>query len=104
MAYDEREIAEISYDLVLDEDMSFVEGTFRLAGGEWQVFIVRGLDRDVPEPEVVPQRWESGVSGLVVRIPRTELINAETVERVLSRALGGTRWRRVRGPDSMSLR
>ena len=27
--------AEISYDLVMDDDMEFVEGTYRLPGGDW---------------------------------------------------------------------
>jgi hypothetical protein len=96
--------AEISYDLVMDDDMEFVEGTYRLPGGDWQVGIVSAFDRDVPAPRVVPQRWDSGVSGVVVRLPRAERINAATVERVLSEALGVSEWVRVRGPDSMQLR
>ncbi len=96
--------AEISYDLVMEEDMSFVEGTYRLAGGDWQVVIVSAFQRDVPAPQVVPQRWDSGVSGLLVRLPLAERINAATVERVLSEALGVSEWVRVRGPDSMQLR
>ena len=35
--------AEISYDLVMDDDMSFVEGTYRLLGGDWQVVPVPPL-------------------------------------------------------------
>ncbi len=96
--------AEISYDLVMDDDMEFVEGAYRLSGGDWQVVIVSAFDRDVPAPQVVPQRWESGVSGVFVRLPRAERINAASVERVLSEALGISEWVRVRGPDSMQLR
>jgi hypothetical protein len=95
---------EISYDLVMDDDMEFIEGTYRVPGGDWQVVIVSAFDRDVPDPQVVPQQWESGVSGVVVRLPRAERINAATVERVLSEALGVSEWVRVRGPDSMQLR
>lgn len=29
--------AEISFDLKMEDNMSFVEGTYRLEGGEWQV-------------------------------------------------------------------
>jgi hypothetical protein len=94
--------AEISYDLIMDDDMSFVEGTYRLPGGDWQVVIVSR--RDVAEPQIVPQRWESGVSGVVVRFPRTGRLNRETVERLLSAALGVSEWVEVRGPDSMRLR
>ncbi len=94
--------AEISYDLIMDDDMSFVEGAYRLAGGDWQVVIVSR--REVAEPEVVPQRWESGVSGVFVRFPHAGRLNRETVERVLSAALGVSEWVEVRGPDSMRLR
>ena len=99
--------AEISYDLVMGDDMSFVEGTYRLPGGDWQVVIVLASslrERDVPAPQVVPQRWASGVTGVVIRLPRAERINAAAVERVLSEALGVSEWVRVRGPDSMLLR
>jgi hypothetical protein len=96
--------AEISYDLVMDDEMEFVEGTYRLPGGDWQVVIVSAFERDIPQPQVVPQRWESGVSGVFVRIPRAERINAGTVERILSEALGVSEWVRVSGPDSMQLR
>jgi hypothetical protein len=96
--------AEISYDLVMDDDMPFVEGTYRLPGGDWQVFIVLASDRDVSSPQVVPRRWESGVAGVCIRLPRGQRINAATVERVLSVTLGVSEWVRVRGPDSMQLR
>jgi hypothetical protein len=96
--------AEITYDLVMADDMKFVEGAYRLPGGDWQVLIVSASERDVPAPQVVHQQWESGVSGVFVRIPRTERINAATVERVLSETLGVSEWVRVRGPDSMQLR
>ena len=96
--------AEISYDVVMSDDMDFVEGAYRLPGGDWQVVIVSAFDRDVHEPQVSPQQWESGVTGVFVRIPRSEQINAATVERVLSEVLGVSEWVRVRGPDSMRLR
>jgi hypothetical protein len=37
--------AEISYDLVMDDDMWFVDGTKRLPGRDWQVVIVRASRR-----------------------------------------------------------
>ncbi len=95
---------EISYDLVMEDDMEFVEGTYRLPGGAWQVVIFSAFERDVPEPEAVPQVWNSGATGLFVRFPRHEQINKEAVERVLSAALGVSEWVRVRGPDSMQIR
>ncbi len=84
--------------------MDFVEGVYRLPGEEWQVVIVSAFDRDVPERQVVPQQWESGASGVLIRLPRAARINAATVERALSAALGVSEWVRVRGPDSTQLR
>jgi len=78
---------EISYDLVMDDDMEFVEGTYRLPGSEWQVVIFSAFERDVTAPEVIPQVWPSGVTGIFVRFPRTERINRVAVQRVLSAAV-----------------
>lgn len=94
--------AEISYDLVMDEDMEFVEGSYRLPGGDWQVVIVSRYDE--AEPQVVPQKWESGVSGVIIRFPRSARLNRAAVERVLSVSLSVWEWVVVRGPDSMQLR
>jgi hypothetical protein len=90
--------AEISYDLVMDDDMSFVEGTYRLADGVWRVVIVSRCD--VTEP----QEWESGVSGVLIRFPRAGRLNRAVDKQVLSAALGVSEWVEVRGPDSMQLR
>lgn len=97
-------LAEISYDLVLEDDMQFLEGAYRLLGNDWQVFIVLGFYREVQGVEIVPQQWQSGVTGLLLKIPMAERINAATVERLLSKRLGVSEWARVRGPDSMQLR
>ena len=35
--------AEITFDLVMDDDMPFVEGCYRLPDGPWQVFIFIGF-------------------------------------------------------------
>lgn len=95
---------EISYDLVMGDDMAFVEGTYRLPGDSWQVVVVSAFDRDVLEPQAALRRWESGVKGVFIRIPRADQINAAVIEQVLSEALGVSEWVRVRGPDSMQLR
>jgi hypothetical protein len=93
---------EISYDLVMEDDMAFVEGAFRLPGGEWQVVVVsRG---DVSEPQTASQRWPSGVTGLFIRFPQAATLNREAVEQVLSKATGVEEWMAVRGPDSLQLR
>ncbi|MCS3452018.1 MULTISPECIES: hypothetical protein [Bradyrhizobium] len=95
---------EISFDLVMEEDMPFVEGCYRLSDGNWHVFMVRhsrggteqvGIYRDLA--------WKSGVTGVNV-IVRDEKINKSTVLRLLSDALEVTEWLEVQGPDSMQLR
>ena len=94
--------AEISYDLVMEENMSFVEGTYRLPQSEWQVFIF--CRRAEMRMEVKRGSWASGVTGVVVYYPPSECLNKTVVERVLGSALGVTKWIEVRGPDSMTLR
>jgi hypothetical protein len=94
--------AEISFDLVMEENMSFVEGTYCLPGCPWQVFIFSR--RAIQQPEVRPSVWDSGVSGVVVRFPKLGVLNKETVKEILSQSLGVTNWDEVRGPDSMQLR
>ena len=95
--------AEISYDLVMEDEMSFVEGTYRLPGGEWQVFIF--IPRQDSTAVVwTRSEWESGVTGLVIRFPGKVPLNKVVVESVLSEALGVSEWFEIRGPDSMRLR
>jgi hypothetical protein len=96
--------AEISFDLVMEDDGDFEEGTYRLPGGNWQVFIFTKPGSEVSEPHVEPSTWESGVTGVFVRYPRSEPLNREAVRRVLSETLGVRDWVEVRGPDSMKLR
>jgi hypothetical protein len=94
--------AEISYDLVMEQEMDFVEGTYRLSGKEWQVFIFS--PGTVTEMDIEHCKWESGVTGVFVRFPETSRMNRQIVERVLGQALGVQKWIEVRGPDSMQLR
>ncbi len=94
--------AEISFDLVAEEDMEFEEGTFRLPGGEWQVFIVS--KRPAVVPEVKPTRWDSGVSGVFVAFPVEARLDRSAVGLLLGEALGVSGWVEVCGPDSMDLR
>jgi len=96
--------AEISFDLIMDEDMPFVEGAYRLDGSVWQVFIfmrARGTRRVGVTKDLV---WKSGVTGINVVVADDENLNKTTVLRALSDALGVSQWTEVRGPDSMVLR
>ena len=96
--------AEISYDLIMRDDMAFAEGCYRLPGRDWQVVIVSASNRNIAAPQTVNSEWESGASGVVVHLPREIPINASNVEQVLGNALGVSEWVRVQGPNSMDLR
>ena len=93
--------AEISYDLVMGDDMDFAEGTFRLAD-EWQVFIVSRASVDAVEWKNAT--WDSGVTGIVIRVPYGMRLNMAVIEETLSQATRMECWKRVKGPDSMQLR
>src|SRR5262245_19088071 len=95
-------VAEISFDLVMDGDMSFVEGTYRLPSKDWQVFIF--CRHDGTEPLFNKSQWEGGVSGIVVQWPLSQPLNQAVVENVLSQTLGISEWKLVSGPDSITLR
>ena len=93
---------EISYDLVMEDDMAFVEGSYRIGGCDWRVVIIS--KRRIGEPSWKGCTWDSGVPGIVVQVPKGIILNAESAERLLSDILGIGAWTRVRGPDSMQLR
>jgi hypothetical protein len=95
--------AEVSFDLIMKEEMHFVEGTFRLPGGDWQVFIF--MRRDLDQPEIdANAAWESGVKGIEVLYPRNKPLGKRDVLQILSEQLGVNEWQEVKGPDSMNLR
>lgn len=93
---------EISYDLIMDDDMDFSEGTYRIDDGDWQVVIVS--KRSIESPVTKFCTWDSGISGIVVHVPVSQRLNMESIENQLSEILGGVVWKRVKGPDSMQLR
>ena len=97
--------AEITFDLIMEEDMDFVEGCYRLPSGPWQVFTFGQDHVESEKPKVKTDVvWKSGVRGTVVTLPRGMLVNKSAVLQILSDALGVTTWSEVRGPDSMQLR
>jgi hypothetical protein len=96
--------AQISFDLVMEDNMDFVEGTYRLPERDWQVFIF-GPDTEVTHPVVrTDGHWESGVTGVHVMWPWGAALNKGIALRLLSEQLGVTDWEEVRDPDSMQLR
>ena len=94
--------AEISYDLVMVDNMAFVEGCYRIPARPWEVFTV--TKKQIAEVEYRLCEWDSGVTGVAVRVPREMNLNRTQVERLLSANLAVGAWREVRGPDSIVLR
>jgi hypothetical protein len=86
----------------MDDNMPFVEGSYRIGGCDWCVFIFSKLP--IEEVRWKASTWESGVSGIVIHVPTGMGLNMTTVESLLSQVLGVGTWIRVRGPDSMQLR
>jgi hypothetical protein len=96
--------ADITWDLVMSEDMSFAEGCYRLEGGDWQVvtaFKSRGIHQVGVRNGV---KWDSGVTGMNIVLPDDATINKSNLIQIMSDALGVDHWREVRGPDSMNIR
>jgi hypothetical protein len=97
---------EFSFDIIMDEDKQYVEGTYRLPGKFWEVLIVRKAD--VPalqhRPSRPPIEWASGITGVIIDVPREDKLNREYVRNALASVFGYTDWVEVAGPDSMILR
>jgi hypothetical protein len=97
--------AEITFDLVMEDNMPFVEGCYRLERADWEVFIIAHSRAGSSEPGVWKNlTWQSGVKGLNAVVPATTRLNKSVVLEVLSDALGVTEWSEIRGPDSIVLR
>jgi hypothetical protein len=93
---------EISFDLVMRDDMEFIEGVFRVPLGDWQVFIIK--KSPVRDTEIAPSNWSSGASGVVINVPQSVTLNGHLAKTVLTSWSGVDSWDEVRGPDSMQLR
>jgi len=97
--------AEVTFDLVMGEDMGFVEGCYRLPGNDWEVFVIAHSRNGSSQPGVWTDLvWKSGVRGLNAVVPASEPLNKAVVLNILSQALGVSDWNEVRGPDSIVLR
>ena len=87
----------------MHEDMSFVEGTYRLDSSVWRVFTCFRA-RGHWSVGVKHVSWNSGVAGVNVAVADDAILNKQVVLQALSDALGVTQWSEVQGPDSMVLR
>lgn len=97
---------EFSFDIIMDDDKEYVEGTYRLPGKFWEVMVLRKAN--VPtlrhRPSEPPIEWESGITGTIFDVPRDERLNRQYVIQALAAAFGIGGWVEVSGPDSMILR
>ena len=93
---------EISYDTALNDDMGVVEGSYRLPGRLWQVFLFS--NEDVPEVGHSFERWQSGITGVEFEVPMGVRINHDYVVSAMSRVFGADLWDVVHGPDSLVLK
>lgn len=99
---------EVSFDIVMEEDMRDVEGTFRLPGEFWRVMVFRKWSVSVLQwtqriwPNTNP--WRDSIDGLDFHVPESDTLDRAYVLRALSQALNVEEWTEVRGPDSIVLR
>jgi hypothetical protein len=93
---------EVSFDVVVDDDMDWVDGTYRLPNRFWEVMIFG--KQDVSEAGHQRTEWPSGITGVVFVVPRGDRLNRQYVQQSLAAAFGIDGWVEVRGPDSMVLR
>lgn len=101
---------EVSVDLLLDQEIEFMEGCYRLPGLFWQVVVF--LQDGVPEIQYQTQTWEKpthfelATTGVAIRIPQRERLHLDVMLRALRLVFGWREdeWTIVQGPDSMVLR
>lgn len=99
---------EISFDIVLEAENDWAEGSYRLPGEDWQVVIFR--KDDVAEIQWQSTKWkrltngERDASGVVIRFPQQATLSREELIGAMSRVFGYETWDEVRGPDSIVLR
>lgn len=93
---------DISYDLVMEDDMGFIEGCYRVGSGNWQVLIIN--KKDIDSIVFVPSRWPNGILGLVIHVPAATVLNSSVAKQILSNRLGIHSWIESKGPDSIDIR
>lgn len=98
---------ELSFDTGLEDDNAIVEGSYRVPGRFWQVFLFRKEDPD-GEPASGPrhrfQHWESGITGVAFDVPAEVVLDRDYVMQALASIFGAVEWADVRGPDSQLLK
>jgi hypothetical protein len=98
---------EISFDTGLEDDNSVVEGTYRIPGQFWQVFLFQkesSFGESISELRPRSSVWESGMTGIEFDVPRGAVLDKEYIFRAFSSVFGTADWVEVRGPDSLLMK
>ena len=94
---------EISFDTKLgDGDSCTIEGSFRVPGSFWNVFVFIKGEFGELRHEIGP--WRSGIHGAEFSVPRSVILDREYVIGAMSEVFGTRDWAEVRGPDSLALK
>jgi hypothetical protein len=93
---------EISFDTGLGEDESLIEGSYRVPGKLWQIFLFR--KESVTKLRHRFDVWESGITGIHFEVPREAVLDRDYVLRAFANIFGTDDWVEVRGPDSLLMK
>jgi hypothetical protein len=98
----------ISFDaLTLKDDQSVVEGCYSVDSKNWVIFyFTKWWNGDEIESPIINKDavFKSGSKGINVEFPKSMPLNEEAVRSTLSVATGISEWKKVRGPDSLSMK
>ncbi len=99
---------EISFDLVMEKDNNWMEGSFRLPGESWQCMSFNKRDvADVCHKLSQWQRattWGGTMTGISFSLPQTACVDRNYLLGAMTQVFGFSEWIEVHGPDSMFLR
>ncbi|MCY0986607.1 hypothetical protein OV203_05720 [Nannocystis sp. ILAH1] len=97
------ERAEISFDVVVDDDSWIVEGCLRLPGETWRTFHAE-KEFYLPEACLRTFDWENGIRGLALKMPGEAPMNKAALAQAFASLLGVEQIVEAPGPDSMMMR
>ncbi|WAS89971.1 hypothetical protein [Nannocystis punicea] len=97
------ERAEISFDVVVDDDSWIAEGCLRLPGETWRTFHAE-KENYLPEACLKTFDWENGIRGLSLTLPGEVTMNKAALAQAFAALLGVEQIVEAPGPDSMMMR
>jgi hypothetical protein len=93
---------QISFDLIMEDDMDFVEGCYCDTGEAAKVFVITKASCETPVFRAV--QWPSGVTGVNIYVPHAQVLDRSSSLRLMTCFTGIADWQVVFGPDSITLR